>query len=357
MQIINNKTRINHHAFLLDCFEKSDRITIVSPFVSNNFNFFPFDKLNHLVKITLLTTLKPNDLEQSNKVFFFRNILDFGKSKNIEIEILIDNSLHGKIYIGQKENLYFKAIITSANFTTNGLRINNEWGICIDKHNEIDRIVNELRKNVVTEPITDKIVTDFENKIKAISKPSKGPKYDLDLINSLKLKENPLNITSKVNYWLKPIGVSDNPIPLSMIFDEIDYDLHFSQRKPRSIKKGDILIAYAVGHKNILSIYKVVSEVKNTKNINERWPYFVVGENQTPFYGNEWSNRNITISNQKNDALSNGITKLTPSGKNSYGSLMRGADKLRITKEFADFIINKVVRLNDKISTMSDTHL
>jgi len=39
--------------------------------------------------------------------------------------------------------------------------------------------------------------------------------------------------------------------------------------------------------------------------------------------------------------LNSGITNLTPSGKNSYGSLMKGADKLKITKDFADFLIKK----------------
>jgi hypothetical protein len=30
---------------------------------------------------------------------------------------------------------------------------------------------------------------------------------------------------------------------------------------------------------------------------------------------------------------------------------MQGADKLRITKEFADYLINKIVLINNKIST------
>lgn len=354
MQIINNRTRNNHKAFLIDCFKNSDNIIIVSPFLSNGFDFFPFDRLNHLKKITLLTTLKPNDVEQPSKVKFFRQLFNFGKLENIEIEILIDNSLHGKLYICKRNKTFFKAIITSANFTSNGLRINNEWGICIDKNEEIKNIVTDLRNNVVIEPITENALTDFESKIKIAAKPPRNQKYDLNLIGGLKLKINPLNISSDINYWLKPIGVSDNIIPWDRLFDEIDSDLHFSDKKPRGVKQGDILIAYAVGHKNILSIYRVNSAIKNTGNANDRWPYYVVGENLTPFYGTEWNNHNITITNQKQDALNGGITKLTPSGKNSYGSLMRGADKLKITKDFADFLINKIVKINNEISTMAN---
>jgi HKD family nuclease len=354
MQIINNRTRNNHKAFLIDCFENSDSIIIVSPFVSNTFDFFPFDKLQYLKKITLLTTLKPNDIEQPSKVAFFRQIFNYGKSKNIEIEILVDNSLHGKLYICRKDNVFFKAVITSANFTTNGLRINNEWGICINNSAEIENIVTDLRNNVVIEPITEIALTDFESKIKRVPKPQQNQKYDLNLIDGLRLKNNPLNISSSINYWLKPIGVSNNIIPRDRIFDEIDSDLHFSDKNPRGVKKGDILITYAVGHKNILSIYRVNSEIKNTGKAHDRWPFYVVGENLTPFYGTEWNNYNITITNQKQDALNGGITKLTPSGKNSYGSLMRGADKLKITKYFADFLINRIVKINDEISTMAN---
>ena len=349
MQVINNRKRDNHKTFLIECFEKSDNIIIVSPFVSKSLDFFPFERLKKLKKITLLTTLKPNDIEQPNKVKFFRQLFDFGKLQNVEIEILIDNSLHGKLYICQKSDTFFKAIITSANFTSSGLRVNNEWGISIEDSEIIERIALDLRNSIVIETITEKILKEFENKINTVPKPKKTT-YDLNLIDSIKLKTNPLNISSNVNYWLKPIGVSGDIIPRNRIFDEIDCDLHFSDKKPSGVKQDDILITYAVGHKNILSIYRVNSEVKHTAKEKDRWPYYVVGENLTPFYGKEWCNHNITISNQKKEALDSEI-KVTPSGKNSFGSLMKGADKLRITKEFADFLINKIVKLNDRISS------
>jgi len=34
---------------------------------------------------------------------------------------------------------------------------------------------------------------------------------------------------------------------------------------------------------------------------------------------------------------------------------MRGADKLKITKQFADYLIEKIVKINDEISTMANT--
>ena len=200
--------------------------------------------------------------------------------------------------------------------------------------NEIDNFISILNKNPLPK--------------------EKGNKVTIDLTKNVELKDNPLLVNSSSNYWLKPIGVSDDIIPWDRKFDEIDTDLHFSKVRPSGVKKGDILISYAVGHKNILSIYKVKSDIKYTGKKNDRWPYYVVGENLTPFYGSEWNNHGITITNQKKEVLKNGKINITPSGKNSYGSLMRGADKLRITPEFGQFLINKIVRIENELKTKAN---
>jgi hypothetical protein len=299
MQVINNQTRINHQAKLLDSWQESDNITIVSPYLSSNFDFFPFEKIKHIDSLTLLTTLKSKNDDQRNKVNFFRQLLNFGKNENIDIKILIDNSLHGKLYINQKNNIFTNAIITSANFTSNGLRINNEWGIIIEEHDVIKDIVTELYGNIIHEPITEDLVKEFEEFIKSNPKPDIQPKDDLDLSKNLKLQPNPLNNPDNINYWLKPIGSKTEMINWETRYDKIDTDLHFSDKKPSGVKQGDILITYAVGHKNILSIYRVTSDVRNTGKATDRWPYFVVGKNLTPYYGKEWNKYSITITNQK----------------------------------------------------------
>ena len=161
-----------------------------------------------------------------------------------------------------------------------------------------------------------------------------------------------MQIESNVTFWLKPIGVTNDIIPLNQVFDEVDSDLHFSKLKPKGVKENDVLIAYAVGHLNILSIYRVKSEIKNTTIDNDRWPYYVIGENLTPFYGQNWRNQNLTITNQKNEVLSRGLFNITPSGKNSFGSLMRGADKLRLTNEFGEYLVNKILEIDNRIKNI-----
>lgn len=354
-EIISNISRNNHNKRLLENFKVADEIVIVSPFISTNFDFFPFEKISHLKRITLLTTLKPKDKDQYTKVPFFKKLYEFANDNNIDLNILIENSLHGKIYITKNSTKYLEAIITSANFTKNGLRLNNEWGSIIKNSEIISELENGILSKVFLKPLSESEIDDFINILK--NNPLKKEKTDevsVDLTQKIELKENPLLVKNNINYWLKPIGVSDDIIPWNRKFDEIDSDLHFSKIRPSGVKKDDILISYAVGHKNILSIYKVKSGIKYTGNKNDRWPYYVVGENLTPFYGSEWNKQGITITNQKNEVLKIGSFNITPSGKNSFGSLMRGADKLRITQEFGQFLINKIVRIENELKTKAN---
>ncbi len=354
-EIISNITRNNHNKRLLKNFKIADEIIIVSPFISTKFEFFPFEEISHLKKIILLTTLKPKDKDQYTKVPFFKKLYEFANANNIDLTILIENSLHGKIYITKKDATYLEAIITSANFTKNGLRLNNEWGTIIKNPEKISELENGILSKVVLKSLKESEIDDF---ISVLNKnpllKEKGNEVTVDLTKKIELKENPLLVKSNINYWLKPIGVSDDIIPWDSKFDEIDSDLHFSKIRPSGVKKDDILISYAVGHKNILSIYKVKSEIKYTGNKNDRWPYYVVGENLTPFYGSEWNKQGITITNQKNEVLKSGSFNITPSGKNSFGSLMRGADKLKITPEFGQFLINKIVKIENELKTKAN---
>ena len=52
--------------------------------------------------------------------------------------------------------------------------------------------------------------------------------------------------------------------------------------------------------------------------------------------------------------LKSGSFNITPSGKNSFGSLMRGADKLKITPEFGQFLINKIVKIDNELKTKAN---
>lgn len=349
MNIINNRANNNHESYLLNYFESSDEVVIVSPFLSKSFNFFGFTKNKHLKKITLITTLKNDYNDQLCKINFFKNLFKFGKKESIETEILIDNSLHGKIYIFKKDNEYKNAIISSANFTRNGLKLNNEWGISFDDSIEIENITENLISNIVLEPITETVLNNLENKFALTPPPKKVNVKTVDLVETLKLKNNPLLIPNINTIWLKPIGSSEHFINLNEKYSDPTHDLYFA-KNPRGVKIGDILIAYAVGYKKVLSIFRVTSTTQLTPNPSDRWHYYLEAENLTRFYGSEWNNHNIHISDQKHNFTNETKFNATPSGTNSYGTLQRGGDKLRITNEFGNYLVNKIVSINRDIS-------
>jgi hypothetical protein len=355
MEIINNRTQNNHNEIIIQYFKSSDEAIIVSPFLSKSFEFFEFKKIKHLKKLTLITTLKNDYNEQLCKINFFKKILEFGRTESIEIVILIDNSLHGKIYVFKKDDKYLKAIISSANFTLNGLKLNNEWGVSFEDSDKIEEITLDLLSNIVLEPVNIYNLNKIKDKFNKLQKPIHITNNTINLVGFLNIKSNPLNLSTKTNYFLKPIGSSGNLISVDSKFNIPLEQLHFS-KYPRSLKLGDILITYAVGYKKVLSIFKIISETKNTNIEGDRWPYFVMGENLTRYYGNEWNNYNIHITTEKNIFIDNTKMNATPSGKNSYGSLQQGSDKLEITREFGDYLINKIVDINKEIKFRENSH-
>lgn len=347
--IINNLDTCTHNTMIKSYLGNCDEFILISPFLSRSFNSFPFNRFgNQLKKIVLVTTLKQNISEQLNKISFFEELFSFGHKNNIKIEILLDNSLHAKIYIFKKNSDYNSGIITSANFTKSGLSKNNEWGVAIHDANILNKIEYRIFSNIVYEKITLADVNTFKKKIGNVTLQKSEKENHIDLLSDINIKENPLNLDTKTTFWLKPIGTIEDPIPWAKQFNKLEENLYFSNKYPSGIAIGDILITYAVIHKNILSVFRVKSNVIVNKN-NKRFPYYVVGDNMTPFYGGNWFNYNITISNQRDEILSKKLFNITPSGKNSYGSFMYGADKLKITNKFASYLVNKIIKEDKKI--------
>ncbi|MCS3163297.1 hypothetical protein NXX71_23875 [Bacteroides faecis] len=52
---------------------EADDILIVSPFLSKNFSFFPFEELTHLKEITLITTFKDSNDDLKGKISFSKS--------------------------------------------------------------------------------------------------------------------------------------------------------------------------------------------------------------------------------------------------------------------------------------------
>ena len=354
--VTNNET--SHLDELIKLFsEDTKHIIITSPFLAKNMSSI-LDNINFqkIETFELITTFKPKDKEQLTKPFSIKQIFDYFKNNNIktELKIHISNELHGKAYISKrtKQNA---AIVTSANLTTNGLTKNKEWGILTEDNRIIDKLENEIFESIEYCDLT------YNQICKAVlfakQYESEHPDWiampDIfsDILESVYSVDDKNN--SNTQYFLKPIGTSEYPINIE---DKTDYshtheNLHFSKKGiPKSIRKGDCVIVYAIPAGAVVSYYKVTGGAqKSTLNEiklepwKERWPWFVESRNISPRYGEVWWRHNIKYKDLLKEFLNkHPETPATYAGGRTLGTLNFGSDNVHITKEFGEFLISKI---------------
>ena len=362
MRIISNLNEESHNEIIKKFFEQSEEIYIASPFLMPDFNeFFNSLKLDNLKKITLITTLKEKDVDQLNKAKSFKSILEILKSKNIEFNLLIDNKLHGKVYLFRKNNENIVGIVTSANFTDNGLEKNHEYGVEINDKDQLNKLSKLIFYSNDKLQLSENDICYIINKCDDFNKNNKkdinnNNHIGLNLISSI--KEN--KIYTKGNYWLKPLGVTGSPVKYNQKFNLSPERLDFSKKKPSGISKDDIIITYGIGVTGkILSVYKSSSliprYVSTQELINEpwrnRWPWSIEAINLFQKYGEEWFKYDINIYKLKDEFLNQFPNEsITQAGGKTLGCLNRGLDKVRLTENFAKYLISKVSEIEDNLA-------
>ena len=359
MRIINNQYEKSHNETIKGFFEQSEEIYIASPFLMTDFNkFFNSLKLDNLKEITLVTTLKKNDVDQLKKAKSFENICPILNLKKIKFNLLINNKLHGKVYLFRKNNENIVGIITSANFTENGLEKNHEYGIEINDKNQLNELFKFVFDNSNNDKLSKNDIDDIIKKCDEFNKnnqknTSQDNYIDLNLMDSFEKKDK---IYTKGYYWLKPIGVTGEPIKNGEKFILSSQRLEFSKKKPSGIKYGDIIITYGVGTGKILSVYKNMSSEPKFVSDKElekdswrkRWPWSIEGKNLFQKYGGIWWKYNLHINELKDEFLkqypNEGITR---TGGKTLGCLNYGGDKICLAENFAKYLISKVSEIEN----------
>lgn len=162
------------------------------------------------------------------------------------------------------------------------------------------------------------------------------------------------------SYWFKPVGSAEDQISDDWTYEEDEKRMHFSKRQPRSVLIGDILIAFAAGKKKLISIYRVTSSPQHASEDEianapwqERWPWHVQADNLTPLFSERWASENLTYGRLQTEFLESGAgATVTPKGTVITGGLLRGKDKLRLTREFGEYVWQQVERLERRRSAM-----
>ncbi|MEG2305701.1 MAG: NgoFVII family restriction endonuclease, partial [Lachnospiraceae bacterium] len=129
MELLNNYDVKNHKKQLMKMAFSADEMVLASPFLGGDINILleAINKKEQLKHIVLLTVLKAYD-EGINKADTLTAFIEYCEIKNISYEIHIDEKLHGKVYLFYKKKQEKGIIISSSNFTSNGLVKNHEWG-------------------------------------------------------------------------------------------------------------------------------------------------------------------------------------------------------------------------------------
>lgn len=329
---------------------------IVSPFLASQMSSFldEFD-FSRVAKLELVTTFKRKDQEQLTKPFQLKDFFDYFKIKYPEIKTVIhvNNDLHGKLYIsvGKKKQM----ILTSGNFTKNGMVKNHEWGVLIDDQSIIGETLEEVFDNIDYREISfnqiEMACKFAEANMKENPQWSKKPVITSDILETIYSDNNQNN--TEPQYFLKPIGHREKPVTLEgqQDFSELHPKLHFSKKKPKGVRKGDLIITTAVGAGSLLSYFRVTGGVQYVTEEKvaqepwlERWPWYVEGRNYSPKFGEEWWVYNL----RRQDLLAEfrelyPTEPVTYAGGFSLGTLNMGNDKVRITKEFGEFLIGKIL--------------
>ena len=348
MRVVNNSTN-NHLDEIKDLLANSNEALIASPFISptaigNMKNWLT----SGFQELSLITTLKEKDPDQLRKVPVLMELFRLKKTLGFHLTVKIDNQLHGKVYIGKKDSNYTGAIVTSANFTENGLENNHEWGFYVNDQNVISDIHYQILEDATVELAEKDLVNMKQWMEENHAEDVKSPTVDVSFIDMIEkpILERRATTIGGVTYWLKPLGKSPHPVPPTRLFGDEAHQITFTTKNPRGIANGDILLAYSVVSQQMISVFEATDKrgvlTKFANPGDERWPNYIWCKNLTPSYGANWPARGLTFSGLRDEFLKLFPTyTILPSG-NKLNGMQWGADHIKTMPEFGEFVVNRM---------------
>lgn len=323
----------------------ADTAIIVSPFLSDNLSGI-IEQMPTIKNITLYTTLdKYDDTVQKSLVLY--DLDQWCRERGIDLIININDNLHGKVYLfydGIQEQGF---ILTSGNFTQNGLEHNTEFGIAIDDN----QMQKEIAKEIMSMPsycLRTKELLALHDA--ALACQDKHPEEKKDTFKAKKIIDKKLvkGVPGSRNFYIKPVGTSKKPFLKPNIIED-NHEMGFNDN-PKFLHRGDILFCYGVGTGYIVGYYIVSDEEAFYKKINEddRWPWKVHIECQSGKFSNHWWDFNMRTQDMCDAFLmANPGKHITSAGTDTLGALRWGKDRLHITEEFGMYIIDELERIQE----------
>lgn len=178
-EFISNNECKNHKDKVIEMISKSDEVIVVSPFLSDDYEFI-IEKSNGLKKITIITNLEKYD-DTASKVISLYEFSGACKKHNIDFVLKNDGNLHGKVYLFFKTRNPIGVLVTSANFTKNGFVNNKEYGLFTTDRLIQEQIIQEVNKDdLITVPEKDLVsMKNDAERFLSENKPINRPKFNL----------------------------------------------------------------------------------------------------------------------------------------------------------------------------------
>lgn len=340
LEILTNWNKDNHLSYLKKMAKKADTLIIVSPFVADDISKL-IEEMTTVKNITLYTTLQKYD-DTAQKAIALYKFYEYCQGKSIDLLIKIDDNLHGKVYLfydGIKPRGF---VLTSGNFTENGLVNNNEYGVCVedeDKQKEMADIIMSIN----TYDLSYKQLCEIYHEALKFIKKHPVIQQEKFKVHKLINKKPSATQNGSVKYYLKPVGTSQEPFVKPMVIKDVDM-LGFG-KNPKSMQKGDVLLLHSVGPSSIVGYYVVISDeaVFDKIDDNDRWPWKVQAECHSAQFSSVWWDYELKTQELVDEFLEHNLGEhITSAGGDTLGALQWGRDKVQITKQFAQFIISKM---------------
>ena len=293
--VLSNNGEYNHYNILKKYSGMADRIIIVSPFLATDMPRI-LSGMPTIKCIELYTNLDGYGMAE-NVLSAICGLYEYGHDKGISVSVKYNNRLHGKAYLLYAGNVDKGCIITSGNFTDNGLKDNHEYGVFFD--NEI--MQKELRHQI----------------------------YSLDC-EELSYEEA-IDLKTRADEFIKK-----HPIAKISVFKAANYI-------------RDILICHGVKVGNVLGFCKVLeSEAKKeTAFDGDRWNWKLPTSCISPKYSSHWWEYNIRTSDlaDKYNRIKKDGEHITMAGGDTINALKYGRPYIEITKEFAQFVMDSISKV------------
>ena len=344
--IVTNENKKNNHFMTLKRLTKgADEVVISSPFLAGDIKTLlqEFKKDQHIRKLTLYTVL--SDFDQAvNRPSLLQSFYNFCLENKIVCQINIEENQHSKIYLFKRNSKIKSALVTSANFTRNGLYDQGETGVIIENESDLIALEKSLSNGETRELSVDKInmlvekAAEFRASIPDMPNQNHVRRFhpedflDKDFVDSVIFKDR--------NFFIKPIGSAEKPYTKH---EPINTEIHFPKRYRPHVKIGDYLICYATGKKYLLGYYEITSNPAWDPS-NERWPWYVDTRCLSPVFSECFWEKNITLEyalDSYHKKYPDGPVTLSK-GKTNLNGLLMGNGKIQLTEIFAQHLISLI---------------